>query len=146
RDFSTNLLGTFQPEDRCWTFIARQEYFGEAWQEGEEVEIPTGDECERQEKRGAFYLKAGELDKQEAEYLVNGTEKIKAVCHIIHTPVRCNFWHFSVRWLPEKAEAMPTSKSVKNMLKTQVRRLILENAVLKAPEFSAVPLEKYLKQ
>ncbi|MBK9013582.1 MAG: hypothetical protein IPM82_05580 [Saprospiraceae bacterium] len=61
RDFSTNLIGTFQPQDCYWKLRndGMDGYFGEAWEEGELVKFPSSNDCELHEERGAFYLPIG---------------------------------------------------------------------------------------
>ncbi|MBK7302893.1 MAG: hypothetical protein IPI90_06495 [Saprospiraceae bacterium] len=47
--------------------------------------------------RGFWFIRIGEINGKKIECTHRG-ETIEAFCIIEHTPTKCNFWHFSVRW------------------------------------------------
>ena len=104
RDFSINLTGVYRPEDRYWGITKERmdDYYGEIWQEGEEVIAPPDGEVTFHEERGAFYLKIGDFAGKIVH--AQGEAPKSFVCDVLHTPIRCNFWHFSLRWRDEGGE------------------------------------------
>ena len=53
--------------------------------------------------RGCWYVKISEIINQKAIYKY-GDEGFNASCGIYHTPMKWNFWHFSIRWFLEKEQ------------------------------------------
>lgn len=149
RDFSTSLLGIFLPEDRFWKFVGeRRTYFSyELWPLGEEVEEPVfGQDVERDETRGMFFLRIGDIVGQEVHYNIGDQNNFNATCKVIHTPNRANFWHFSVRWFNQDGDIYPNQRGnwINRMLKTALRTVILENVRFDVPEIHPILEAHYL--
>ena len=148
RDLSTNLLGTFTPDDCYWSIKKEsfQAYFGARWKAGEDVNIPSEEDAEYHGQRGAFYLKiedcAGHRVKSE------GQDEITVICDVLHTPIRCNFWHFSLRWKDKEGAYFDdlTPKRIKRFFKSWVRKFIQDNAILETPDYVSVPVERYMSE
>ncbi|MBK6545764.1 MAG: hypothetical protein IPG12_10905 [Saprospiraceae bacterium] len=47
--------------------------------------------------RGYWFVRINEITGKRIECTHN-KQTIEAICKIEHTPTKCNFWHFSVRW------------------------------------------------
>ncbi len=145
RDFSTNLLGIFTAEDCHWKIDKARmgAYFGTAWHEGQTVEAPLPEECEQVADRGAFYIPIKGCAGKKVPAL--GSEAVITICDVLHTPIRCNFWHFSLRWKDENGvyfdEFRP--RSVKNFFKSCVRKFIQDHAAFEEPSCPFIPLDKY---
>ena len=41
------------------------------------------------------------LEGQPVDY-IKGEDPLKAICYIIQTPMKWNYWHFSIRWLTDE--------------------------------------------
>lgn len=145
RDFSTNILGVFMVEDCHWKIKKERmdAYFSAEWKEGEIVEAPLPDDFEYLAERGAFYIPIRSCAGKRVE--ASGSEPVIAICDVMHTPIRCNFWHFSLRWKDENGiyfdELRPNS--VKNFFRSWVRRFIQSHAEFEVPECPDIPPDKY---
>jgi hypothetical protein len=147
KDFSTNLLGTFRYEDCYWSVNKERmdAFFGENWLEGEAVECPSPDDCGYHEERGAFYLSIERFAGKEVRS--TGDDEITTICDVLHTPIRCNYWHFSLRWKDENGDYFQDlrPKRIRIFFKMWVKRFIQENAIFDLPEYQPIPPEKYEK-
>ncbi len=147
KDFSTNLLGIFTPKDCYWSIKKQRsdEYFGKSWEEGEEVASPLFDDFEYHDERGLFYLKIENFARKEVRS--RSEDEITVICDVLHTPVRFNFWHFSLRWRNETGEHIHELKAnrIRNFFKSVIRKFIQDNAVLETPDFYNIPPDKYQK-
>lgn len=128
RDLSTNLISVFQPEDRYWGVTGeRKAYYVELWQEGETVAQPTPEESTRDEQKGAIYFSIQELLAMEVPYEKGDEEGVRLVqCKVLHTPVRSNFWHFSIRWFNEDGEIMNQKGKWSKRMLTTARSMLIE--------------------
>ncbi|MEZ4960434.1 MAG: hypothetical protein R2830_11505 [Saprospiraceae bacterium] len=148
RDLSTNLLGTFTPEDCFWSIKKEpfQDYFGVLWEIGEEVKTPDEADCDYLDHRGAFYLKIEDCAGNQVKS--GGQDEITVICDVLHTPVRCNFWHFSLRWKDEHGEYFNDlkPKRIRNFFRSWVRKFIQDRAIFETPEYVPVPVEKYVQE
>ena len=147
KDFSTNLLGTFSKEDCFWKIEGHRKayYLFELWLPGEEVAAPVWQEdFERDENRGMFFLRIGDIVEQEVPYTIGGKDNFTAVCKLKHTPNRANFWHFSIRWFNHEGDIYPDQRGnwIDRMLKTAIRTVIREHVRIEAPDVQPV-LEEY---
>jgi hypothetical protein len=143
KDFSTNLLGTFTKEDCLWKMEgdSKAYYLFELWSPGEVVKEPVWQQdFQRDESRGMFFLRIGDIIDQEVPYTIGGKDNFTAVCKVKHTPNRANFWHFSVRWFNQDGDIYPDQRGnwIDRMLKTAIRTVIREHAKLEAPEAQPV--------
>jgi hypothetical protein len=147
RDYSTNLLGQFQPADTGWNWL-KGTVCTDLWQSGEPGFIPVlGTDVEWIEERGQFFL---------AIYMfhnvvlpVDGGEG-NITCRVIHTPTRSNFWHCSLRWwLDDNQEDVAQWGDDKAAIKRRrrilstARTFIITNAILTEPPYQSIPPEAY---
>lgn len=150
RDFSTSLLGTFGREDCFWQIVGdRKGYFlFELWTPGEQPDEPVWQQdFQRDESRGMFFLRIGDIVDQKVPYTIGGKENFTAVCKVKHTPNRANFWHFSVRWFNQDGDIYPDQRGswIDRMLKTAIRTIIREHAKFEAPETQPVLQDYYIQ-
>ncbi len=148
RDFSTNLLGTYLRADSKIVIRSSKErmlYFNGLWQENEVVEAPKFQEdFEINESRGCFFLCIGELEGQKVPISIADKYTGDAICKILHTPTRSNFWHFSIRWFTESGDAGSQKGAwVDRLFKTQVKTLIHQKALYEVPDCHQVEESYY---
>lgn len=145
RDFSTNLLGVFTVKDCHWKINKEKmdSYYSAGWQEGEIVDVPLPDDCEYLIERGAFYIPIGSCAGKKIEAL--GSVPVTAICEVFHTPIRCNFWHFSLRWKDGNNDYFNElhPKSIRNFFKSCVRKFIQDQAVFEVMECPTFPPDSY---
>lgn len=145
RDLSTNLIGVFKTEDRYWRIIGdRKVYFISLWNEGEIVTPPTEDDLEYNEQFGAIYFSIDELLNMTVPYTRGNEQEEKTVwCKVLHTPVRSNFWHCSIRWFNEDGDIIDQKgKWSKRMLST-ARSMLVELGRLEPVLEEKIPEEVY---
>lgn len=146
-DLSTNLLGTFTIEDIAIEYIGPKEQksaFTDLWQPGQTVTAPVfGQDFQLQPQRGFFVLRIADIAGKSVSYNVGGQDGFTAVCQVLHTPIRANFWHFSIRWFNTDGDVLTQHGSWKRRLLTACRSLVRQFATTAAPSYSALPTEWY---
>ena len=138
---STNLIGNFKKEDRYWKIIGnRKAYYTELWHEGESVAPPAKEDWAYNEQFGAIYFPMDELLNMTVPYTKGNDQEQKTVqCKVLHTPVRSNFWHCSIRWFNEDGDMIDQKgKWSKRMLST-ARSMLVELGRLKPVLEEEVP-------
>ena len=137
KDYSTNLLGIFQPPDAAIQLekSERKSYLTETWPEGETVVPPMENDFAVRQEYGCFYYQIGALQGFPQPFSTANQPDYVGNCYIIHTPTRANFWHFSVRWKigEQDIEQALTESQRKNLLGL-VRSFLIERAVISLPE------------
>jgi hypothetical protein len=100
KDLSTNLLGLFKLDDICIKIT--NDMFLNLWNVGEEVsETPMIDrDFLLDNDRGCFFFKIMEILNLELPQIQNQS----ILFNVIHTPTKCNFWHFSIRAFSNEIE------------------------------------------
>lgn len=145
-DLSTNLIGVFIPEDRFWRIIGEnKEYFTrEPWPVGEVVKTPSyPDDFEHVTNLGAIYFPVNKLNGLSIPYNKAAEDGFTAICRILHTPVRSNFWHFSLRWFSEEGDVLHQKGSWKKRMLTSARAALIEFGVISEPEVQYLDISLY---
>jgi hypothetical protein len=91
-DLSCNLLGIFKEKDVC--YVINKDIENPLWFEGT-VDAPSQEEFTIDEKRGRYFINIDLLLTTTFPTNQGGTCSFV----IIHTPVKYNFWHISIRVL-----------------------------------------------
>ena len=146
RDLSTNLIGVFKTEDRFWKIVGdRKAHYTELWHEGEKVTHLTKEDWSYNEQFGAIYFPIDELLNMTVPYTRGNDPEQKTVqCKVLHTPVRSNFWHCSIRWFNEDGDMIDQKgKWSKRMLST-ARSMLVELGRLE-PDFEEEVAEHLYK-
>lgn len=146
RDLSTNLIGNFKKEDRYWKIIGnRKAYYTELWHVGESVAPPAKEDWAYDEQFGAIYFRMDELLNMTVPYTKGNNQEQKTVqCKVLHTPVRSNFWHCSIRWFNEDGDIIDQKgKWSKRMLSTARSMLVELGRLELVLEEEEVPGEIY---
>lgn len=151
-DYSTNLLGVFEMQhlDIALTENGKLKY-NHYCNPNEIVDTPifqTDFDNNKVEKY--FTLLISELNNYEIPY-ENGNEKYKGVCSIEHTPMKWNFWHFSIRWKNVDKEYLHLQNENKlkrgwaRQLSSAAKSLIVQFARLNEPNYFVIPKNCYTK-
>lgn len=107
-DLSTNLLGIFKIDYLSieFTDIGKKKYVKDGsidhyCNANENIKAPIfKKDFVKVSARKYFTLNIGKLNNLKIPYLYND-KPYTAYCKVTHTPMKWNFWHFSVRWLSE---------------------------------------------
>ncbi|AQG81017.1 hypothetical protein [Spirosoma montaniterrae] len=145
RDYSTNLLGEFEPDDVAWNWL-KGTTCTQLWSGNCPGQMPTvGTDVEWVAGRGRFYLAI--YQHHTFSFPANGgTEQI--TCRVLHTPTNGNFWHCSLRWwwnsedVATYGDDRQAQKRRRQILST-AKTFITINALLTEPTYQAVPPEAY---
>jgi len=142
KDYSTNLLGVFIVDDIFWVKGTEpNQYYYSDWIEGETVippNVPT--DFNRDSDKGCFYINITDFHNQEIKYTDAKDNEMTAECILKHTPIRGNFWHFSLKWNSNGIDASSQTQSIRRRILTAAKARIIEKAIYKEPDY--VELEK----
>lgn len=145
-DLSCNLLGVFRKEDVY--FGINKEFYDKyitPWEEGTEVEQPSGEEYFIDEMRDCYFIDVEKLVN--LSFPANSDTKYHFV--ILHTPNKCNFWHISVRISDNDCEINNIPKTTlsdkqKKRIRKSAKDILLADAVTtKAEYFTLIPNHHY---
>lgn len=107
-DYSTNLLGCFLPNDNQIILIGDdKKYFYAYWDFIEDVSRPVYQrDFEIDSNRTFFLLPIGDIHRKISIPCPSPPKKSDDVliAHVIHSPTRSNFWHFSIRWMDKSGQ------------------------------------------
>ena len=146
RDYSTNLIGTFLPDDRNFLFTdqGKMKYLGDLWTPGELVEPPSDQDYLYSTESGQLFLLVGAILGHSISFM-RGDETFTAVCQVLHTPVPGNFWHFSLRWITDEGDVIYQKGKWRKRLFSAARNMIVEKASLNIPNLTVIPEQFYKK-
>lgn len=144
RDFSTSLLGKFNIKDIYLKIIGdNEEYFLAEWEEGTQVIIPAfNEDFSIDLTRGCFFFCIGDLHNVKLSKYEDGTEVIP-FCSIIHTPINCNFWHFSIRWFHNGVDLISWSPNKRRRILSSARAFLIERAIIQEPIYDELNVYHY---
>lgn len=149
-DYSTSLLGVFQPEDNYIKMVGDNfDYFTKYdWLEGEAVPEPVFEkDFTIEDERGLFFLDIDHLLNhwKSLPYEKDGETYFVAPI-VIHTPKNANFWHVSVQWTDENGEVfIKEKKKWKGKMINKIREYFKEFAFWETPGFEEIPETVYIK-
>jgi hypothetical protein len=148
RDLSTNLLGEFLIEDNKIEIIEKEKDFFCEWNEGDEASEPVYNiDFVINENRGCFYWNIGEiisLKFSHTDHIGNNDYHLNFM--VLHTPVKCNFWHFSIRVFSENQKEISTltvRAGLKKTLWRKAKEQLREYAIIETPEFGSLNSKHY---
>jgi len=149
RDFSTNILGLFEPIDVKWHWQGERAgyYTHEEWEEGRSVPPPMlGTDVYEDHARGFYFWRLTDLHNFSGKANEGEKDEFPFVGKVVHTPMNGNFWHCSLRWYTE-------GKDSKQMTKGQLRRImsiaksyLLEKIITEIPAYQALDPDKYTNE
>jgi len=110
-DLSTNLLGKFNLIHGKLNIIGKNKsYFINYCNPNDIVDKPKfKKDFEIDNSRKFWFILIDKIDNYNIPYKSLNKDSISfdAECKIFHTPVRSNYWHFSIRWLIKPVNAQP---------------------------------------
>lgn len=82
----------------------------------------------------------------------NETKESTFTCHVLHTPAKWNFWHYSIRWFLndeqeyyfKKLENKEITSGNKKRIATSVRKILKENVLVNNDIRCEIPSDCYL--
>jgi RecA-family ATPase len=148
RDLSTNLLGEFSIEDNKIEVIEKGKDFFCVWNEGEDASEPIYPvDFVINENRGCFYWNIGEVILLEFSHTDNiDNNDYQLNFKVLHTPVKCNFWHFSIRVFSgnhKEVSTLTVRDKLKKALWRKAKEQLRECAIIKSPKFDALDSKHY---
>lgn len=152
-DLSTSLLGVFKTSyiKIDLTSLGNEKY-NSYCDPDIEVEIPIFQEdFILKEGRGFWVVMIGDINHTTADYTKGGIDtKFKATCIIEHTPMKWNYWHFSIRWKTEDQEywhqlSKSQSKKLAKRLGHEARANIAKFAKIAEPNYYPLERQDYFK-
>ncbi len=145
KDLSCNLLGVFQKSDIFYRIDKKcKDKFYASWEEFTEVLCPSDEECYYDKESKWYFIPINKLMDTNIPFDVSGE-----IYHftIYHTPMRCNFWHVSIRVLNSKDEEVSTLDLKDNQRRNiwrAARTILLEQIEYICDAFVTVPQECYV--
>ncbi|MDR2814713.1 MAG: hypothetical protein LBB79_08700 [Prevotellaceae bacterium] len=148
RDLSTHLLGEFLVEDNKIEVVEKGKDFFSEWSEGESASKPVYSvDFVINEERGCFYWSIEEIISLEFSHTDHiGNSSYQLNFKVLHTPVKCNFWHFSIRvFSGSKSEVstLAVRNSLKKILWRKAKEQLRECAITKPPHFGKLDPKRY---
>ena len=151
RDLSTNLLGEFLIEDNKIEITDKEKrnFYYECWNEGDNIRIPKyGDDFCINEDRGCCFWKIGTIVSLQFSHINNIENKVyNLVFNVTHTPVKCNFWHFSIKVFNNNNEisTLDIGAGLKRQLWKKAKEQLVECATIETPNFCKLISTHYEK-
>ena len=141
RDLSTNLLGEFSIEDNRIEVINKEKDFFCEWHEGDDASEPVYiEDFVINESRGCFYWNIGDIILLRFSHTDNiDNNKYQLNFKVLHTPVKCNFWHFSIRVFSgnqEEVSDLTVRDKLKKALWRKAKEQLRECAITITPVFN----------
>lgn len=148
KDLSTNLLGEFKVDD-IYIHVTNHCFF-QSWAEGETIETPLfGKDFQLSVERGCFYFQICDIIAIESIPITFEKlgETLNLKFHVIHTPTKCNFWHFSIRVLTEGKEIdkLDYNKKRKAQILRAMKFTLSNYILLEIGDFISLDKKHYLK-
>lgn len=145
RDFSTNLLGVFTIRDSQWHYKSseRKLLLLSEWNEGEEGLCPNiPEDIELNTEKGCVFIPINEVHEREVPHRSLNFKRLE--CKVLHTPIKSNFWHFSIRWYFDGLSKENWTKGIKNLMKTTGRSFLIEVIKFEEPNYIQISQNLYL--
>jgi hypothetical protein len=148
RDLSTNLLGEFSIEDNKIEVI-NKDFFRE-WDEGDDASEPVyNEDFVINGDRGCFYWNIKKIVLLKFSYTDHvDNNNYHLNFKVLHTPVKCNFWHFSIRVFSENQKEVSTlmvGSRLKKALWRRAKEQLREYAITETPVFNKLDSKHYKK-
>ncbi len=146
RDYSTNVLGEYQPNDVYFHILKVSPVHGvlmAEWNEGNAVDSPEWpQDFGYDDGRGYYFLNVGKF--QGVEFVAySDSTGVKPVCKVLHTPINANFWHCSLRWFYDGIDTIEWEKKRRRRILETAKSYIKEQAKRTEPIYEAVASSDY---
>ena len=144
-DLSTSLLGVFK-NDYIKIQLTEEgnKRYNEYCEPNEPVPPPQEDDYTHVLNRNAWYIQISLLQGLTVPYN-KGEDEMFAECEILHTPMRWNFWHFSIRWTvqTEQFRMGKNAKKWEQRLCNAARNILSEIITITKPFDVEIPASCY---
>lgn len=149
KDYSTSLLGIFELTHLKITLTSHgKEIYNYYCQPNEMVDPPIFQKhYSIDDERKFFCIKISEIINLVIPYTFMEQEMI-AKCFICHSPMRWNYWHFSIRWLLENGEWLHESpkKGWTKKVASTSRAILVHFIDLNTPNYYVIDRDQYVNQ
>jgi hypothetical protein len=156
-DLSTSLLGIFI-EEHCGLVFHKGSTYYEYCKPDEKVDTPIYEmDYTYDGDKGYFYIKIDDISGISVNYK-NPSSKTGDTyigkCCVLHTPMKWNYWHFSIRWdINVDSDTGSSTISYENLSKgmkkqfgTIARSMVVDNTSINRPEnINQIPFSLYKK-
>ena len=155
-DLSTSVLGVFTIDDIKVNLTSEgKDKYGSYCEGDFNCDVPQYPKDfvfdDNNGLRKFWTIKIGNIHNQTCSFeKVNAVTPSSFTCHVIHTPAKWNFWHFSIRWFLNDDRVYYFEKfneitaGNKKRIATSVRALLKENIEIGINQKSNVPEGYYL--
>jgi len=140
KDLSTNILGIFELND-IYISVTNSSFF-ELWSLGDITEAPLiNKDFILNNERGYFLFSINDIKNLKLPLIQNYT----IVFDVIHTPTKCNFWHFSIRAFSDNIEIseLPVSNKQKRMIWKSLKDFLVAIAFTNSTGFHILKRDSY---
>lgn len=149
KDLSTNLLGEFTVDDNKIEIIERDKDFFDDWIEADSlINVPRfNEDFVINEERGYIYFNIKDVISMRLSHETADKILYNLIFKIIHTPTKCNFWHFSIRVFANNEEISTSiiGKGLKKILWRKAKEQLIQCASIDSPKFSMLDSKNYIK-
>lgn len=128
-DASTNLIGTFLPQDSAFQLTTTgKEIYTQLWlpDMGPITPPSEGQDYVHEPDFESLFLKVSDLSQLIIPYSREGKPGFVATCRPVHTPIKGNFWHVSLRWFNEEGDIYAQTGRWRRRLLTTARIQLIE--------------------
>jgi len=151
-DLSTSLLGVFEtPFIQIELSQLGKESYNFPCDPDISIEVPVFQkDFTINESRGFWVILINDINETTVDYTKGGIDtKFKATCIIQHTPMKWNYWHFSIRWRTEEGFWHTLNdnqkKKMSKRLAHEARANIAKFAKVEEPNYSQLNHSDYCK-
>jgi len=149
-DLSTSLLGIFEiSHTRIELTESGKRIYNEYCLPDCEVDVPMYEKDFQVNTSRNFWVILIEKIKDAKITFNKGDLPFEAECFIQHTPMKWNYWHFSIRWKTDEGFWHELSEKKQEKITKRighdVRAFISKFATTKEPNYSEIEEEFYLK-
>lgn len=139
-DLSMSLLGYYTPKHIFIDFTpAGKAKFMKPWDLNQEPDIPLfGTEFFHNNNKHFWWVSIAKLNNQTFKFESSEGPR-NTTCHVCHTPMFWNFWHFSLKWSTEDGPLADLKgnkwKKAARRIGHAVRVVIAQNASIEEPRY-----------
>ncbi|MDI9358514.1 MAG: hypothetical protein QM528_06180 [Phycisphaerales bacterium] len=151
RDLSTSLLGVFTVNHTKIQLTDKgKDEYAVAWLSNEAVNpLLFKIHFDIYENRTYWFIKVSNINNQTVQYTnPENCETLHITCQIEHTPMKWNFWHFSIRWQFKDGRYWHTmsKKDIEKYSRKighETKSIISKFAQVLEPDFKIIPTDIY---
>ncbi len=149
-DLSMSILGTYKLSHVTIELTGEgKEKYGQYCEPDEKVEVPVFEvDFIANNNRHYWWIFIKAMNDREFDFKRADTPHI-ARCHVVHTPTKWNFWHFSLRWSSDGVNIdtlQPNEKAkIVQKFSHSARAAIAALAKIDEPQSEAIPESCYVR-